>query len=163
MGRVTKWSILAMVVYVVAPAVLSAAPANMSGHWVVNIKESSWGKKKAPQNIVIDIQHQDPKLKYTGELTPGLEAQRTTFSFDGAIDGKEYTLREDGVERKLKLERQNDFAIKSTATSMDGKSVETATTTLARDGKRLTRRITLKSPEGTATWTEVYDRAAAQK
>ncbi|HET8550565.1 MAG TPA: hypothetical protein VFL57_21285 [Bryobacteraceae bacterium] len=162
MGRTSKSTILATLVCVFAPAGLLAAPANMSGHWVLNIKESKWGKKKAPQNIVIDIQHQDPRLKYTGELTSTLEGQATTFSFDGAIDGQEYTLTEDQVQRKLKVERQNDFTIRTTATSMDGKSVETAATSLSRDGRRLTRRITLRSPEGEATWVEVYDKAAAQ-
>ena len=162
MKRASKRCILTTLVCVLAPVVLHAAPANMSGHWVLNVKESTWGKKKAPQNITVDIQHQDPKLKYTGELTPTLEGQRTTFTFDGAIDGKEYTLAEDNVQRKVKIERQNDLSVKTTATSMDGKSVETSTTSISRDGKRLTRRITLKAPEGTVTWTEVYDKAQAR-
>jgi hypothetical protein len=162
MERSSKKCILAALVAVFAPVALLAAPANMSGHWVLNVKESSWGKKKAPQNIAVDIQHQDPQFKYTGELTPTLEGQRTTFSFDGAVDGKEYTLKEDEVQRKVKIERQNDYTLKTTATSMDGKSVETSTTSISRDGKRLTRRITLKTPEGTATWTEVYDKAQSK-
>jgi hypothetical protein len=162
MERASKKCIVAALVAVLAPVTLAAAPANLSGHWVLNVKESSWGKKKAPENITVDIQHQDPKFKYTGELTPNLEGQRTTFTFDGAIDGKEYTLKEDEVQRKLKIERQNDYTLKTTATSMDGKSIETSTTSISRDGKRLTRRITLKAPDGSATWTEIYDKAESK-
>jgi hypothetical protein len=155
-------SIIAAFVCLLAPVALLADAANMSGQWVLNVKESRWGKKKAPQNIVVNIQHQEPKLSYSGELTPTLEGQGTTFSFDGAVDGREYRVKEDDVERKAKIERENDYTIRTTTTSLDGKSVETATTAISRDGKRLTRRITLKSPEGEATWTEVYDKAPAQ-
>lgn len=140
------------------PAFAWAAPANMSGHWVLNQKASQWNKKKPPQNITIDIQHNDPKFKYDGTLQQDDEGQTSQFHFDGAIDNKEYTTKQDQVERKIVVKRKNDMSIESTATSMDGKSVETSTTSISRDGKRLTRRITLKAPEGSATWTEVYDK-----
>jgi hypothetical protein len=157
-----KLRILATAVCLLAPVALLAEAANLGGQWVLNIKESDWGKKKAPQNLVVNVEHQEPKLKYSGELTPSLEGQRVTFTFDGAVDGKEYRVREDNDERKIKVERVNDYTIKTTTTSLDGASTETATITIARDGKRLTRRITLKAPEGEATWTEVYDKAPAQ-
>jgi len=130
----------------------------MSGQWVLNTKKSKWGKKKAAQNLVLDIRHQEPKFSYSGELTQDVEGQMSKFSFDGAIDGKEYPVRQDGVERKAVYTRKNKYVIDSKITSMDGRSVEQGTTMISPDGKTLTRTVYLKGPDGEARWTEVYDK-----
>jgi hypothetical protein len=142
-----------------APAIAAAAPANLSGTWTLNVKESDWGRgMKAPQNIVIQVQHSEPKLRYQGEITPTLEAQSSTFTFDGAIDEKDYTVKEDNAELKMRFKRDNDYRITSTKTTSDGKTLETAVMVVSHDGKRLTRRITADTREGKKTWTEVYDK-----
>jgi hypothetical protein len=143
---------------VTAAALLGADAADMSGHWVLNVKASKWGQRKAPQNVTVDIQHQEPKLKYHGELTPSLEGQPISFSFDGAIDEKEYRVKEDNLERKVVLKREGRNRIRSTTSTDDGKTVQTAVTTISPDGRRMTRDLTLKSPEGTLRWTEVYEK-----
>jgi hypothetical protein len=138
---------------------LAADVSNMSGDWVLNTKESKWGqKKRAPQNVTLHIDHNEPKLKYNGDITQDVEGQRHTFTYDGAIDGKEYRVKEDDGERKIVIKRKNGSTIESTLTSLDGNSVETDTTSISSDGKRLTRRVTMKAPEGNASWVEVYDK-----
>ena len=133
--------------------------ASLNGVWTLNVKESRWpAGRKAPQNVVITIEHQEPKLKYNGEVTLADDGRTSRFSFDGAIDGREYTATEDGGERKVTFRRESDNTIRSTMTSMDGSRVETATNVVSANGKRLTRRITLKTPDETLRWTEVYDK-----
>jgi hypothetical protein len=40
----------------------------------------------------------------------------------------------------------------------DGQVTERVRTSISNDGKTLTRRITLTSPQGRQSWTEIYDR-----
>jgi len=136
---------------------LAADVANMGGEWHLNVKRSKWGQKPAPQSVIIKIDHQEPKLQYSGKVVNAQE-NTSTFSFDGAIDGKEYSLKDDNAERKITVSRLSPVATTSTIRSADGKTEEVTTTRLSQDGKNLIRRIRLTSPEGNRAWTEVYDR-----
>lgn len=136
-----------------------AADANFSGHWVLNIKESSWGqKKKPPHNASVDIHHDGSSYKYNGQIQQSLEGEPVRYSFTGSIDGKEYRVKENDIERKVVINRKGSHSLESTTSSLDGTSTETAVTTISHDGKRLTRRMTLKAPEGAVSWVEVYDK-----
>jgi hypothetical protein len=54
--------------------------------------------------------------------------------------------------------RINDRTIESTFRTADGNYIETARTTVSRDGRTLERQLKLVSPEGTKKWTEIYER-----
>jgi hypothetical protein len=134
------------------------SPANLSGTWVLDANQSKWGNHGRPTSIVINIAHQEPTLKYTGqEIKPG-EDEAREFSFDGAIDGKSYPVRGPGEEGSMYYKRVNGHTIDSVFTSKDGTVVEHARTTISNDGKRLTRDVKVNSPAHTESWTEVYVR-----
>ena len=140
-----------------ASGVCAAQNANFSGTWHLNLSKSRWGSKPKPVNVVLDIEHKDPALKYKGTVTQSPENTRD-FSFEGAIDGKEYPMTSAVGSGVAVLRRVNASTIEMEFRSSDGKSTETTRTFLSSDGKVLTRAISEKSPQGSKTWTEVYER-----
>jgi hypothetical protein len=56
------------------------------------------------------------------------------------------------------LRRVDANSFESAFRNADGTRLETALASLSRDGKSLTRKISQKTPEGTRTWTEIYER-----
>lgn len=158
----TRRGVLGVAATLLAASVGSAQAAdvaNMSGKWRLNIEKSDWGKKPRPNSVEIDIEHHEPALKYSGKVTDA-QGGVSTFAFDGAVDGKTYSVKEDNGTRNMVMKRVNGSTTSSEIKSADGKTIETTTTTLSRDGKTLTRRIVLKTPDGTTRWTELYERAS---
>jgi hypothetical protein len=135
-----------------------AAAADLSGTWHLNTEKSKWGKRPAPQNVVITIDHKEPSYKYAGRVETPSGNDARDFAFTGTIDGKEYPVTDAYGPGMRSVKRVNDRTIESFYKSNDGKATETARTTVSRDGKTMMRELTLKTPEGTLNWTEVYDR-----
>ncbi|HYP14443.1 MAG TPA: hypothetical protein VEQ63_11015 [Bryobacteraceae bacterium] len=137
---------------------LLADVANMSGTWKLNSKRSEWGKKQAPDNVVITIEHKEPSFKYSGSAQP-YQSAPSKFSFEGSIDGKDYTAKDDEGDRRVRFSRKSDSVVESIQWSHDGKEEQTTTTTISPDGKTLTRKLRTRSPAGEMiTWTEVYEK-----
>ena len=133
--------------------------ANMSGTWKLNVKRSEWGKKPAPHHVFLTIEHNDPTLKYSGAVQAPGEREESKFKFEGAVDGKEYKLSDDEGDRSIRFTRKSENTVESLMKSPDGKTEETAETTVLRDGKTLVRKIRAKLPDGTYTqWTEIYEK-----
>jgi len=146
------------------PAFLSVAlgacagqPANLSGSWHLNIEKSRWGSKVKPQSVTLFIEHQEPMLRYRGTVTHVNEDTRD-FTFEGAIDGKSYSMVGSGGVGTVVLHRVDANTFESVFRTTDTTCSETARTSRSRDGRLLTRQIRLRTPEGTLTWTEVYER-----
>jgi hypothetical protein len=146
------------------PAFLSAAlgvcagqPANLSGNWHLNIEKSRWGNKAKPQSVTLFIEHQEPALRYSGTVTHVNEDTRD-FTFDGAIDGKPYPMVGSRGAGTVVLHRVDASTYESIFRTADNTCIETARTSLSRDGRLMTRQIRLRTPEGTLAWTEVYER-----
>ena len=138
-------------------ALCAAQPANLSGNWQLNVNRSKWGTVNKPVSVVLTIEHQEPKLSYHGSVLYANEDQRD-FGFSGAIDGKPYPMSRSFGNGEIVLVRVNDRTIESTFRSADGNYVESARTTVSRDGRTLERRLRLISPERTKKWTEIYER-----
>lgn len=140
----------------------AAQVPDLSGTWQLNVAKSVWGKHPKPAGAVITIEHHEPELKYSGTVmfptgvTGGEHAR--TFTFDGAIDGKEYPVTGTLGPGKMEFHRENPAIVTSRFQSSDGSLTETARTTLSPDGKVLVRDIHAKGPNGDESWTEVYDR-----
>src|SRR6266436_1385416 len=77
------------VVAAMSASLLAADVANMSGTWILEVQKSKWNSKPPPQSVRITIEHNEPKLKYEGTITDANDVTKK-FSFDGAIDGKDY-------------------------------------------------------------------------
>ena len=155
-----SWSIAIALSF--AMVVTGAQVPDLSGTWQLNVDKSSWGKHTKPTSGTVVIEHHEPALKYSGavevhngtETTPG----KSTFSFDGAIDGKEYPVTGLTGAGKMTIRRVNPRTTISELKANDGTLFETAKTTISADGKRLTRELKTTGPGGEISWTEVYDR-----
>jgi hypothetical protein len=149
----------------VVPALLSAAlgvcsgqNANFSGTWHLDVEKSRWGSKPKPFSVVLVIDHKDPAFHYRGTVTESTQNTRD-FTFDGAIDGKEYPMASAAGPGVAVLRRVDANIIETDFRNQDGTRTENTRTSLSRDGKTLTRTIREKTPEaGTKTWVEIYER-----
>ena len=131
--------------------------ANFSGSWHLNVEKSHWGSKPKPFSVVLVIEHKNPVLQYRGTVTHVNEDTRD-FTFSGAIDGKEYPMISSIGPGIVVLRRVDANTFESAFRNADGTRLETATTSLSRDGRSLTRKISQKTPEFARTWTEIYER-----
>jgi hypothetical protein len=139
-------------------SVLCAAEApNLSGTWQLDVDKSSWGKKSAPVAVTVQVQHQEPAIEFSGKVE-NTKGDESTFQFAGQIDGAERPVTTSYGPGKMVLKRVNPYTISSVYRSDNGRFEENATTTVTNDGRTMTRRMRLKSPDGDAAWTEVYER-----
>ena len=56
------------------------------------------------------------------------------------------------------LRRIDGSTFEAVFRTADGEYVETARTSLSRNGATLTRKVQLKTPQGSSAWTEIYER-----
>ena len=148
----------------VAPALLAlawSASASQSqtftGNWHLNVEKSRWGSTSKPLTVIIIIDHREPQIQYHGTVTYANESTRT-FGFTGSFDGKPYKMTRSFGDGMITLHRVDEATFDSTFHTDDGQYTETARTSISRDGKTLTRKLSVRSPEGTKSWTEVYDK-----
>jgi len=87
-----------------------------------------------------------------------MDSEGREFSFEGAIDGREYPVNGAFAAGRIVFERKPGNVIASTFRSGDGLLTETAETSVSADGKTLTRRVRLKRPDSDLSWTEHYER-----
>lgn len=148
----------------VAPALLimagslcAAQTPALSGNWHINVSKSKWGSTTKPVSVVVVIDHRDPEIHYHGAVTYANEDTRE-FGFTGAFDGKPYRMSRSFGEGMITLRRLDALTFESTFRTDDGQYTEEARTMLSRDGRTLTRKLTVRSPEGVRSWTELYEK-----
>jgi hypothetical protein len=129
----------------------------ITGSWHLNVEKSHWGSKTKPLSVVLFIEHKEPVLEYRGTITHSNEVTRD-FAFQGAIDGKAYPTLGPQGPGSIVLKRVYRSTFESVFRSEDGLFRETTRTSVSGDGRVLTRRIRLETPEGRRIWTEVYER-----
>src|SRR3954447_11563522 len=136
---------------------LVAAVSNMGGTWVLNPKRSRFADGMHPGNVTLTIQHNDPKLKYDGTTDNPEEGQYRDFHFDGAIDGKEYVVRDADGDHRMTLKRVNDRVIESDTKTAAGEIKSRIT--ISHDGNTLERRMSWRGNDGkTRSWVEIYEK-----
>lgn len=147
----------ALVVCLCLTLPLAAEIANLSGKWLLNVKRSTWGSKVKPNKVVLTIEHNEPKYKYSGQVEAADETT-SEFAFDGAIDGREYNLKDGSLTHKMHVRRISDDTLAAEARYADSKTREFTITKLADKGQTLVRSIRLKNSQGTIRWREIYER-----
>jgi hypothetical protein len=148
----------ALLIMALAPAVLGAQQSrNMSGAWQLDVDGSVWGNASKPLYVVLNIVHREPLLEYSGSVAYANDETRQ-LEFDGRIDGREYAMQRSFGAGQVVIWRSSASTVRSVFKTDDGKYTETATTSISRDGNRLTRKIHVTSPKGNTDWTEVYRR-----
>jgi hypothetical protein len=134
---------------------LLAEVANMSGSWVLDAKRSRFGKIR-PGEVMLTVEHNEPRLKYSGTVNNATEGAINDFDFDGAIDGKEYVVKQDNKgDRRVTFRRVNDKVVESVTHGPEGEI--RSRITMSADGNSMERRMSVKMPDGkTRSWVEVY-------
>lgn len=84
--------------------------------------------------MALFIEHQEPILRYRGTVTHVNEDTRD-FTFEGAIDGKPYSLAASGGVGTVVLHRVDANTFESVFRNADGTYMETARTSLSPDGR----------------------------
>lgn len=141
----------------VALSVSAGGVANLTGAWRLNVEKSHWGTRPKPASVILQIQHNEPALAYTGEVIYSGEDIRP-FSFTGAVDGHGYSMDRSFGTGIAILQRTSPTAFETVFRTNDGSGIETTLTTISLDGRTLTRRIRLRIAGVTSTSTEVYER-----
>jgi hypothetical protein len=145
-------------VWLIGAAILTAGQlGNLTGTWHLNVEKSQWGTANKPHSVVLMVEHREPVLRYRGTVVYVNEESRD-FSFDGAVDGKSYAMVRSYGPGTITLKRVDVFTIESVFKTEDGSTMETARTVVSTDGKTMTRKYRASGPDGTKTWTEVYDK-----
>jgi hypothetical protein len=129
---------------------------NISGTWTLNVEKSKWGNTQKPVTASVEVDHQEPKLKYTGQVVYTGDDSRK-YAFDGAIDGKDYSANPSYGTGKISLKRVNAYTFDSVFKTDDGKIIETTRTVVSHDGKVMTRSIHLQGAQD-RHWTEIYEK-----
>ena len=155
MSSVVRLAVISSLAF--ATGICPAQTPSLAGTWKLNVEKSRWGARPKPVSVVVNIEHSEPSVKYSGRVVDAREELRE-FSFSGTIDGKEYPATMSGGEGKVVLRRVNRRTISAELTSNDGKSIQGITTTVSPDGRVLTRRLRLRSPDSAASWTEIYEK-----
>ena len=149
-------NLLAVLAFLVLPACAADIP-DLGGVWKLNVERSTWGRMAKPVSVILEINHNQLSLSYSGLVTYANEESRE-FGFAGAIDGNEYPMVRSFGSGKCLFRRISLTTVESVFHSDDGLYTETSRMVVSRDGRTMTRYMYLKSPEGDRNWTEVYER-----
>ncbi len=128
-----------------------------SGNWHLNVEKSKWGTTSKPHSVALSIEQRGQEIRYSGSVIYANEDTRS-FAFTGAFDGKPYKMTRSFGDGEIVLKQVDEFTFESTFKTDNGSYTETARTSVSRDGKTLTRRLSVRSSEGTKSWTEIYER-----
>jgi hypothetical protein len=140
------------------PGSLTAAQeSSLTGDWALNVAKSRWGNTTRPVSVVLTIDHNEPSIHYRGSVLYADEESRE-FGFSGAFDGKPYRMSRSFGDGTIILRRLTAHTFESVFTTDSGDYSETARTTLSADGRTLVRKLTVRTPGGRRTWTEVYEK-----
>jgi hypothetical protein len=147
-----------LVVLAALSASVSAAQApSFTGLWKLNVARSKWGGKQVPSGVIVEIDHREPSLKYSGTVV-NVHGEERGFEFAGATDGKAHAAVRPCGEGKVILERVGPYVILTTFKSNDGAVIERTRMTLSRDSRTLTYEVRVTDRGRNIRWTEVYEK-----
>ncbi len=130
------------------------------GTWKLNVQKSDFGSMPAPKSARIVITSDTRQLlKYT-VTEVGPDGKVKTESFSGAMDGKPYPVKGEPGVTMAYTPRENGI-VEIAGQSPHGAFKETGI--MADDHNTLTIKGEASGPQGTATWTEVYERVGTRK
>jgi hypothetical protein len=128
---------------------------NFSGEWTMNAAKSNFGQLPAPTKFVRKIQHSEPSLTVIEEQSAGGRDSTTTRKI--TTDGKSVTLELNGAFA-LCSSVWNGTDIVAT-TSLDSVGLKfTDRMSLSSDGKTLTSKVQIATPQGDGELTIVFER-----
>jgi hypothetical protein len=133
----------------------AAGKPNYSGEWTMNTAKSNFGQLPAPASFVRKIQHMDPSLTIIEEQSAGGRDSTTTRKI--TTDGKSATLELNGATAICSSVWDGSDIVATTTLDSVGLKF-TDRMSLSPDGKTLTSKVQIGSPQGDAELTIVFDR-----
>ena len=141
------------------PAAANKAAAsekpNFSGEWTMNAAKSNFGQLPAPVKFVRKIQHSEPSLAIIEEQTAGGGDSTTTRRI--TTDGKSVTLELNGAAALCSSVWDGKDIVATTTLDTAGLKF-TDRMSLSGDGKMLTSKVQIATPQGDAELIIVFDR-----
>ena len=141
------------------PAAANKAAAsdkpNFSGEWTMNTAKSNFGQLPAPAKFVRKIQHAEPSLTIIEEQSAAGRDSTTTRRI--TTDGKSVTLELNGAPALCSSVWDGADLVATTALDSVGLKF-TDRMSLSSDGKMLTSKVQISTPQGEAELIIVFDR-----
>ncbi|MGH9238894.1 MAG: hypothetical protein ACRD3G_12715 [Vicinamibacterales bacterium] len=144
---------LLVLVLLAAQAAGAAAKPDLSGQWVINAAESDFGLIPPPQCRGLKLTHREPELT-SEETRPAGEPCGLTLRY--TTDGKPITYTANDAKQTARMTWSGNILVIDRG-SDDGIMMHIEAT-LSADGRKLTREFSVDSPQGSTSWTYVYDR-----
>ena len=133
----------------------AADKPNFSGEWKMNAAKSNFGQLPAPSSFVRKIKHADPSLAIIEEQSAGGAQSTTTRRL--TTDGKSTTLELNGLAAMCSAVWDGSDLVATTA--MDSAGLKfTDKMGLSADGKVLTSKVKIATPQGDAELVIVFER-----
>jgi hypothetical protein len=133
----------------------AADKPNWSGEWKMDPAKSNFGQLPPPTSFVRKIQYKDPSLIIVEEQSANGMQSSTTRSV--TTDGKPTTLQLNGIAASCSAVWDGSDIVASTV--MDAASLKfTDRMSLSADGKVLTSKVQIATPQGDANLTIVFER-----
>jgi hypothetical protein len=147
--------ILALSLLALVNVATAADKPNFSGEWKMDPAKSNFGQLPPPTSFVRKIQHKDASLIIIEEQSANGMQSTTTRSM--TTDGKPATLQLNGMAASCSAVWDGADVVASTA--MDAASLKfTDRMSLSADGKVLTSKVQIATPQGDADLTIVFNR-----
>jgi len=147
-------TLIALLMVVSQAAASAGSKPDFSAQWVVNATESDFGLIPPPQCRGLKVSHREPEL-VAEETGPAGEPCGLTIRY--STDGTPVTYTANNARQRAQLTWSGN-ALVIVRTSDDGVAMRIEAT-LSADGRKLTRAFYVESPQGSTSWTYVYDRA----
>jgi hypothetical protein len=128
---------------------------NFSGEWTMNVAKSNFGQVPPPAKFVRRIRHSEPSLTVIEEQTAGGRDSTTTRKI--TTDGKSVTLELNGAAALCSSVWDGTDIVATTTLDSVGLKF-TDRMSLSSDGKVLTSKVQIASPQGDGELIIVFDR-----
>ncbi len=136
-------------------AAAAADKPNYSGEWKMDLAKSNFGQFPPPGSIVRKIAHKDPILTIVEDQTAGGAQSTTTRKL--TTDGNAANQELNGVMAACSSVWEGADIVATT--SLDSVGLKfTDRMSLSSDGKTLTSKVHIASPQGDGDLTIVFDR-----
>lgn len=132
----------------------AAEKPNFTGHWVLNVDKSSFGKLKKPVSVTLDSKQDGNMLQ--SQTTTNDEQGHRTVEGQWFLDGKEHPVQIGGTGKQKTYWQGNTLV--NVQRSDDGKFEQTVRLSLSADGKTCTQKFSSKDPNGNTSGTWIWEK-----
>ena len=139
---------LATLGLVAAGLIFAAGRPDLSGVWVMDLKQSDFGAVPPPDSLTRTIEHREPSLIFTDEQVSQLGPEKAVRKY--TTDGKETTYEWTGSTVRSAAHWDGDVLVTVGKVDAGGMDVlVTGRITLSSDGKVMTENDKVTTADGT--------------